>query len=91
MAQLLYLKLKRPRSNKNAIRDAFSFAQRTQGLAKITHNDLQNVREICDDLKSIVVKKNARDSTRYTREVVEKKDDNELDEIEDKETKKALK
>jgi hypothetical protein len=49
------------------------------------------VREICDDLKSIVVKENARDSTRYTREVVEKKDDNELDEIEDRETKKALK
>jgi len=49
------------------------------------------VREICDDLNSIVVKENARDSTRYTREVVEKKDDNELDEIEDRETKKALK
>ena len=57
----------------------------------MAHSDLQNEREVCDDLKSVAVGENVGDSTGYTMELAEEKDDNELDEIEDKETEKALK
>jgi len=77
-------------SNKDAIRDAFLSLERAQGLAKIAHNDLRNESKICDDLKSNAIKKNAKDTSKYTREAIEEKDDNELDEIENRETKKAL-
>jgi len=90
LAQLLYLKLDKLVSNKNAIQDAFSSSKRTQGSTKMAHNDLRNESEICDDSKSNAIKKNARDISKYTKKVAEEKDDSELDEIEDRETKKAL-
>jgi len=90
LAQLLYLKLNRPVSNKDAIRDAFSSLERAQGLAKMAHSDLRNESEVCDDSKSSAVKENAGDTSGYTREAAKEKDDSELDEIEDRETEKAL-
>ncbi len=90
MAQLLYLKLDRLVSNKDAIQDAFLSSKRAQGLAKMAHNDLRNKSKICDDLKSNAIKENAKDTSRYTREATKEKDDNELNKIEDRETKKAL-
>lgn len=54
-------------------------------------NEDANERGVCDDLKSVTVRENAGDSTGYTREPAEEKDDNELDEIEDRETEEALK
>jgi len=56
----------------------------------MTHNDLRNKSEICNDLKSNAIRENARDTTRYKREVAKEKDDNELNEVEDKEIEKAL-
>jgi len=56
----------------------------------MTHSDLRNESEMCDDSKSSAIKKNVGDTSRYTREATKEKDDNELDEIEDRETKKAL-
>lgn len=91
MAQLLHLELERSESIEDAIRGAFSSAQRGQGPVKIAHSDLQNEREICDDLKSVAAGEDVGDSTGYTMELAEKKDDNELDEVEDKETEEALK
>jgi len=90
LAQLLYLKLDRPVSNKDAIRDAFSSPERAQGSAKMAHSDLRNESEVCGDSKSGAVKENAGDTSRYTREAAEEKDDSELDEIEDRETEEAL-
>jgi len=84
------LKLNKSISNKDAIQDAFLSLERTQDLTKMTHNDLRNENEICDNLKSNAIKKNAKDTSRYIRKAIEEKDDNELDEIKDKETKKAL-
>jgi len=77
-------------SNKDAIRNAFLSLERAQGLTKMTHNDLRNESKICDDSKSSAIKKNAKDTSRYTREATKEKDDNELDEIEDKEIEEAL-
>jgi len=57
---------------------------------KMTHSDLRNENEICDDSKSSAIKKNAKDTSRYTREAIEEKDDNELNEIKDREIEKAL-
>jgi len=90
LAQLLYLKLNKLVSNKNAIQDAFLSLKRTQNLTKMTHNDLRNESKICDDLKSNAIKKNARNTSRYTKKVAKEKDDSELNEIKDRETKKAL-
>jgi len=56
----------------------------------MTHSDLRNENEICDDSKSSAIKKNAKDTSRYTREAIEEKDDNELNEIKDREIEKAL-
>ncbi len=56
----------------------------------MTHNDFRNENEMCDDSKSSAIKKNAKDTSRYIREATKEKDDNELDEIEDREIKKAL-
>ncbi len=56
----------------------------------MTHNDLRNESEICDNLKSNAIKKNAKDISKYTRKATKEKDDNELNKIKDKETKKAL-
>ena len=56
----------------------------------MTHNDLRNKSEICDNLKSNAIKKNAKDISKYTRKATKEKDDNELNKIKDKETKKAL-
>ncbi len=91
MTQLLYLKLNKFISNKDAIQDAFLSLERTQDLTKITYNDFRNESKICDDLKSNAIKKNAKDTSRYTRKATKEKDDSELDEIEDKEIKKASK
>jgi uncharacterized membrane protein (DUF106 family) len=41
-------------------------------------------------LKLKIVRKNAKDTIKYIRKVAKKKDDNELNKIEDKETEKAL-
>ncbi len=90
MAQLLHLKLEKPVSNEDTIRDVFSSPQRAQGSAKMAHSDLRNESEVCDDLKSGPVRENAGDTTGYTREAVEEKDDGELAEIEDRETEEAL-
>jgi len=57
----------------------------------MTHNDLRNESEICDDSKSSAIKKNAKDTSRYIRKAIKEKDDNELNEIKDREIKKALK
>jgi len=56
----------------------------------MTHNDFRNENEMCDDSKSSAIKKNAKDTSRYTREATKEKDDNELDEIKDREIEKAL-
>ena len=56
----------------------------------MTHNDLRNESEICDDSKLSAIKKNAKDISKYTREATKEKDNNKLDKIEDRETKKAL-
>jgi len=42
-------------------------------------------------LKSIAIKKNAKDSTKYTRELAKEKDNNKLDKIKNKKIKKKLK
>ncbi len=84
------MKLNKSISNKDAIQDAFLSLEQTQDLTKMTHNDLRNKNEICDNLKSNAIKKNAKDTSRYIRKAIEEKDDNELDEIKDKETNKAL-
>lgn len=90
MIQLLYLKLNRFVSNKNAIRDAFLSLKQTQDLAKITYSNLRNESKICDNLKSNAIKKNAKDISRYTREAAKKKDNSKLDKIKDRKTKKKL-
>lgn len=56
----------------------------------MAHSDLRNESEVCGDSKSGAVKENAGDTSRYTREAAEEKDDSELDEIEDRETEEAL-
>lgn len=91
MTQLLYLKLDKFISNKDAIRNAFLSLKRTQDLTKITYNDLRNKSKIYDNLKSNAIKKNAKNTLRYIRKAIKEKDDNELNEIKNKETKKALK
>ncbi len=90
MIQLLYLKLNRFVSNKNAIRDAFLSLKQTQDLAKITYSNLRNESKICDNLKSNAIKKNAKDISRYTREAAKKKDNSKLDKIKDRKTKKKF-
>jgi len=85
------LKLNKFVSNKNAIQNAFSFLERAQNLAKIAYNNFQNESKICDDSKSNAIKKNAKNTLRYTKKVVKKKNDSELEKIENKETKKILK
>jgi len=77
-------------SNKYAIRDAFLSSQRAQDSTKITQSDLRNEKETRDDLKSNAIKRNVENYTRYKREATKEKDNSELDEIEDRETKKAL-
>lgn len=69
--------------------NVFSPPQQAQGSAEI-HNDLRNESEVGDDLESGPIRENA-DTTIYTREAVEEKDDSELNEIEDRETGNALK
>jgi len=91
LAQLLHLKLEEPVSNKDIIRNVFSSPQRAQESARMAHSNLRNKSEVCDDPKSGAVRENAGDTTRYTREAAEEKDDSELDEIEDRETEEALK
>jgi hypothetical protein len=91
LAQLLYLRLDKPVSNEDAIWDAFLSLEQAQDLAKITYNNLRNKSKICDDLKSSAIKENAEDTSKYTREAVEEKDNSKLDKIEDRETEKALK
>jgi hypothetical protein len=56
----------------------------------MAHSDLRNESEICGDSKSGAAKENAEDTSGYTREATEEKDDSELDEVEDRETEKAL-
>jgi len=90
LIQLLYLKLNRFVSNKNAIRDAFLSLKQTQDLAKITYSNLRNESKICDNLKSNAIKKNAKDISRYTREAAKKKDNSKLDKIKDRKTKKKF-
>lgn len=90
MTQLLYLKLDRPVSNKDAIRDAFSPPERAQGSAKMAHSDLRNESKVYGDSNSGAVKENAGDTSGYTKEAAEEKDGSELDEIEDRETEVAL-
>lgn len=90
MAQLLYLKLDRPVSNKDVIRDASSPPERAHGSAKMAHSDLRNESEVCGDSNSGVVKENAGDTSGYTKEAAEEKDGSELDETEDRETEEAL-
>lgn len=90
MIQLLYLKLNKFVSNKNAIRDAFLSLKQTQDLAKITYSNLRNESKICDNLKSNAIKKNAKDISRYTREAAKKKDNSKLDKIKDRKIKKIL-
>ncbi len=41
-------------------------------------------------MKLKIVRENAKDTIKYTKKIAKKKDDNELNKIEDKETKKAL-
>jgi len=41
-------------------------------------------------LKSNAIKKNARDTSRYIKKATKEKNNSELDEIENRETKKAL-
>jgi len=90
LIQLLYLKLNKFVSNKNAIRDAFLSLKQTQDLAKITYSNLRNESKICDNLKSNAIKKNAKDISRYTREAAKKKDNSKLDKIKDRKIKKIL-
>lgn len=84
------MKLKRFVSNKNTIRDAFLSLERAQDSTKIIYSNLRNESKICDDLKSNAIKKNARDTSRYTKKATKEKNNSELDEIENRETKKAL-
>lgn len=91
MAQLLYLKLEKPISDKDAIRDVFLSLQQAQGLAKIAYSNLRNKSKVYNILKLGPVKENAEDFTGYTREAVEEKNSSELDKIKDKKTKEALK
>jgi len=56
----------------------------------MAHSDLRNESEVWGDSKSGAVKENAEDTSGYTREAAEEKDDSELGEIEDRETEEAL-
>jgi len=85
------LRLNTSISNKNAIRDAFLSSKQAQDLAKIIYNNLRNKSKICDDLKSNAIKENTKDTSKYTREATKEKDNNKLDKIKDRKTKKALK
>jgi len=82
--------LNRSISNKNTIQDAFLFLEQAQDLAKIAYNNLRNESKIYNDSKSNAIKKNTKDILKYTRKAAKKKDDNKLDEIENRETKKIL-
>lgn len=95
LAQLLHLKVERPVRNEDAIRDASSFPQRAQGSAKVAQHDPRSERGVRDNLKSDNLKSDAArkmegDTTGHRREAAEEIDDSEVDDIEDRETEKAL-
>lgn len=62
-------------SNEDSIRNAFSSPERAHGSAKMTHNDLRSESGLCDDLKLGAIKENVGDTTRYSREAAEEKDE----------------
>jgi len=84
------LRLNKLVSNEDAIRDAFLSLEQAQDLAKITYSNFRNKSKICDDSKSSAIKKNAKDTSKYTREAIEKKDNSKLNKIKDRKIEKAL-
>ena len=90
LAQLLHLKVERPVRNENVIRDASSISQQAQGSAKVAQSDSRSVRDVRDNPEPDAVRNIEGDVTGQRREAAEEKNDSEVDDIEDRETDKAL-
>lgn len=90
LAQLLQLSVESPVRNEAAIRDASSLPQRAQGSATVAQSDPRIERVVRDDLTSDAARIHEGDTTGHRREAAEEKDDNEVDDVEDRETEEAL-
>lgn len=90
MAHLLQLKVERLLQNEATVQDGLLSGQRAKGLGRLGQNYPPNGRKVRAELEMEAAKQVEGNTREYKRVGVEEKEDSEEENIEDKETEKAL-
>ncbi len=90
LAHLLQLKVERLTQNEAAVQDGLLSGQRAKGLGRLRQNYPPNGRKVRAELEMEAAKQVGGNTREHKRVGVEEKEDSEEDNIEDRETEKAL-
>ena len=90
MAHLLQLKVERLLQNEVAVQDGLLSGQQPKGLGRLGQNYPLNGRKVQAELEMEAAKQVGGNTREHKRVGVEEKEDSKEENIEDKETEKAL-
>ena len=90
LAHLLQLKVERHLRNEEAVQDCTSSGQRAKVSGRLSQNHPPNGRKLRAELYSEAAKQAEGNTREHGRVGVEEKEDSEEEDIEEKETEKAL-